>query len=414
VSDPTDIGLRFIDQSGNTHDVRSTSVPNYDDGNWHHVAAVYSNAQDAGRLYVDGNLERSVTISGNVQIAQTNDELCIGGALGSAQRHFNGKVDEARIWSRALDQSEIVNNKCISLSGSEPDLEGYWDLNGSSGGTAFDQSSNGNDGSLTNMTPSTDRVASNLTCSWSGLSLHLSSYESDSLSASNVNGSPDGIHIYHVESLPNTTNGIAGLGGNDHYYGAFIAGGSNPSYDATYYYRENDAYQNSNNTLDESAMVLFKRANNADITWVDAGASLDQNAKTLLATSVNTEFILGNNSSPLPVELLSFDGYQKGDAVLLKWRTASEENAEHYRIQRSIDGEDWEALGRVDAAGTTVNSTDYRYLDEDPLKGRSYYRLVQVDRNGDQERYGPIAVRFQQGTELKVRPNPTAGDGRRQ
>lgn len=53
------------------------------------------------------------------------------------------------------------------------------------------------------------------------------------------------------------------------------------------------AFLRGRSSFHSSRSLLFKRANNADMTWVDAGAALDQNAKTLLESSVNTEFMLG-------------------------------------------------------------------------------------------------------------------------
>ena len=107
-SDADDIGLRFIDSGGTTRDIRNTSVTNYNDAAWHHVAATYSNSGDVGKLYLDGTEVASVAIAGDISIRTTGDNLTIGAGLGDAGRHFNGKVDEVRIYSRALSADEVT------------------------------------------------------------------------------------------------------------------------------------------------------------------------------------------------------------------------------------------------------------------------------------------------------------------
>lgn len=108
VTDPHDIGLRFIDQGGITRDIRDVSLPDYGDGAWHHVVVTYSNSDNEGKLYLDNFLETTVTIGGDVKIRTTADDLSIGTGDDDADRHFNGKVDEVRIYDRVLSDAEIA------------------------------------------------------------------------------------------------------------------------------------------------------------------------------------------------------------------------------------------------------------------------------------------------------------------
>lgn len=104
-SNPTDIGLRFFDDEGNKHDVRDPSLPAYNDDLWHHVAATYSDSDDEGRLHVDKMPPIVEEIDGDVGIRTTDDDLQIG--AGNSRRHFNGLIDEVRIYDRALTDGEI-------------------------------------------------------------------------------------------------------------------------------------------------------------------------------------------------------------------------------------------------------------------------------------------------------------------
>lgn len=85
----------------------------------------------------------------------------------------------------------------------------------------------------------------------------------------------------------------------------------------------------------------------------------------------------------LPIELLSFTGvYSESGYVLLEWATAVEMNNDYFTIEKTSDGKIYEPLVVIDGSGTTNYRTDYRYIDENPYKNTSYYRLKQTDFDG--------------------------------
>ena len=84
----------------------------------------------------------------------------------------------------------------------------------------------------------------------------------------------------------------------------------------------------------------------------------------------------------LPVELVSFNALSKSCKVTLNWATASELDNSHFEIERSADGYQFERIGQVRGHGTTNVSHAYDYVDAQPFD-QNYYRLVQVDYNGD-------------------------------
>ena len=79
------------------------------DGNWHHVAAVFSNDGSANVedviLYVDGQVETINSVSPGLINTQL-DQVTIG--RDRQNRHFNGTIDEVRIYHRALSAAEIA------------------------------------------------------------------------------------------------------------------------------------------------------------------------------------------------------------------------------------------------------------------------------------------------------------------
>jgi hypothetical protein len=119
-----------------------------------------------------------------------------------------------------------------------------------------------------------------------------------------------------------------------------------------------------------------------------------------------------DDSSTLPIELVSFNAISTYDGVKLVWRTASELNNDHFIIERSSNGIYYALVATIEGSGTTKEFTDYEHLDNDPLFGRSYYRLSQVDFDGKSETFSPISIDVLSKTEnsFVVHPNPLSGN----
>jgi len=93
----------------------------------------------------------------------------------------------------------------------------------------------------------------------------------------------------------------------------------------------------------------------------------------------------------LPVEFLFFNAYRDGEAMRVRcdWATASELNNDYFAVQRSTDGITFEQIGTVQGFGTSSFTHHYVFYDHEPYIGVSYYRLKQVDYNGQYD-YSPI------------------------
>jgi len=122
-----------------------------------------------------------------------------------------------------------------------------------------------------------------------------------------------------------------------------------------------------------------------------------------------SDFSGAGNGSPLPVELLSFNAVPVNNAeVLVTWTTASEINNDKFIVERSLDAVNFEIVGTVNGAGNSNFMRNYSLNDVKPYNGVSYYRLRQVDFNGDQEIFTPVAVYLTgaAGSSMNVYPNP--------
>jgi hypothetical protein len=111
----------------------------------------------------------------------------------------------------------------------------------------------------------------------------------------------------------------------------------------------------------------------------------------------------------LPVSLLSFDVQLiKNNKVEVDWATASEDNSDYFELEHSQDGLAWADVGRVDAAGSSATTLNYSFVDENPFLGVCFYRLKQVDRDGNVTVSETLTVHIDQQPTLalKIYPNP--------
>ncbi|GAA4384172.1 hypothetical protein GCM10023186_26100 [Hymenobacter koreensis] len=109
---------------------------------------------------------------------------------------------------------------------------------------------------------------------------------------------------------------------------------------------------------------------------------------------------------PLPVELVSFTAKARNGRVVLDWVTAQEKNNQGFEVLRSRDGRNFSKIGFVEGRGTTSARTAYNYVDNAPLNGTSFYRLKQLDTDGNFSLSPVQAVVVGDAAEMALFPNP--------
>jgi hypothetical protein len=124
-----------------------------------------------------------------------------------------------------------------------------------------------------------------------------------------------------------------------------------------------------------------------------------------------TLFCANPPCSFLPIELSSFSAEEKKHVIYLHWKTESETNNDHFVLEKSIDGTQFEKVTEIHTKATNGNSPspiEYSITDSDLKHPLYYYRLTQVDKNADSKHFGIISVRVS-GSELSIYPNPNNG-----
>lgn len=172
-------------------------------------------------------------------------------------------------------------------------------------------------------------------------------------------------------------------------------------------------------------------AANFDVNWYDqtgflgSGLTLDfcptEPAHTLIAEAVYTkcdgniisvsdDVVISCATIMLPVEWLEFTAQLSQDEsfVQCSWSTASEVNNSHFIVQRSQDNTHWMDVGVVLGSGISNDVRHYALIDRQPLVGVSYYRVLQVDYNGQTDA-SVIRTVEREREVFFVFPNPSNG-----
>ena len=113
-------------------------------------------------------------------------------------------------------------------------------------------------------------------------------------------------------------------------------------------------------------------------------------------TSGNPMTVSASLETLIPVELTSLQAASTNDAVELTWTTATETENLGYHVYRSMsdDGE-YSKISKelIQGAGSSDQAHSYSYIDQDVKAGNIYYyKLADVDFNGNTAFHGPISV----------------------
>ncbi len=390
----TKVGVNFVASTGTIADTK-----------WHHVAVVYTGTQV--EFFIDGIAAGNPAYFDNFSNNSGNYFIGPRQSFGNSNGDgtLDGQIDETRIWRNvALSQTEIRDWMCKKITSAHPayaNLFAYYRLDEGSGTSTYRVG--GHPGTLVNsptwVTSGAsfgDASAYDYTNATKTATLNASTGET--FTVTNSTGAPDGLQIYRVDTIPNTTAG-ANSGVNNKYFGVFQVNGTSPTYTAVYNYNGNPLINH------ESDLRLFKRADNSITSWTDCGATLNTTSKTLTTTGQSTEYILGVVSGTLPVTLINFSGYKENATVKLNWQSENEINFSGYEIEKSTDGLSFHSIGSSTALHS-AGINNYSFIDNTPVAGNNFYRLKQINADGKFTDSKIIKIDFSKKLSITILPNP--------
>lgn len=135
---------------------------------WFHVAGTYDKNASKIILYVNGIEVATGSTNIIMETSGTSFNANIARSAQFTSRIFKGLLDEVRVWNYARSENEIRQNCLNTLAVNETGLVGYWRFDQNDGTTLYDMTTNGNNGTLTNMDATTDWVSSTAFNTWLG------------------------------------------------------------------------------------------------------------------------------------------------------------------------------------------------------------------------------------------------------
>jgi hypothetical protein len=185
-----------------------------------------------------------------------------------------------------------------------------------------------------------------------------------------------------------------------------------------------EAWNSSSNTF--SQVTSFSSSSipqSANPTWVKIGGSF------MLPSNITTVRYIIYNDAPggcgndlaidditfsdcvaaasLPVTGLKLEAYAKSENIAVNWSTATEYNTSVYIVEKSADGSNWSVAATEKAAGQSNFKTNYSFTDNKAFLGTNYYRIKQVDVDGQYTYSNIVMVKMVKvSAKVTVYPNP--------
>jgi len=238
------------------------------------------------------------------------------------------------------------------------------------------------------------------------------------------NGTPS--MLYQLYNCTAYKNGSAALGGNGFQFQYWSTGTTNTLPQA---FKNNVSYlnnqqdlrftgpgtNNTNNTWNGGVTVNTSDFASLDSTGVTGPRQSDgslpnisflklANGSDLINSGINIGLPFLSTAPDLgafefgaiivPVTLVDFSATERSGRTLLQWSTATEINSNHFDVERSTDGQNFDKIATVASNGNTNVLINYQTTDNFPSLGVNYYRLKMVDNDGSYQYSKTVSVNF--------------------
>ena len=94
---------------------------------------------------------------------------------------------------------------------------------------------------------------------------------------------------------------------------------------------------------------------------------------------------------PLAVNFGTITAANQQGSNRIEWSTFTEQNSTEFIVERSSNGQSFQPLGSVPAAGNSAAAKQYHFIDNKPLQASNYYRVIQVEKDGKKQ-YSAIVL----------------------
>ncbi len=335
------------------------------------------------------------------------------GKQTSSWREFNGKIEEAKIWKRALTTQEIREQMHLTSheSAADSDLFSYYQFNQSSGACqdvirSYDLTLQ----SGATYTASGAAVGTGAVTTQTVNSSGTTAFSNSELSI-NFGTAPSGDVV--VTNLTNIVpNGTSATSNSttSNYWIINNYGTTNTGLNASMAFSPASGFL-QNTTA--SNYKLYKRPSTSVGTWDAPITATSVNVPTnkVVFSGINSfsQFLI-SSTSILPIRLLNFTAtLLENSSTQLHWVTANEQNSKQFSVERSEDAIHFYRLEYIQARGNSNTEQRYTTTDANLSNGTHYYRLGLEDTDGHLD-YSPTVSITKKGEQTLVAyPNPNYG-----
>jgi hypothetical protein len=181
----------------------------------------------------------------------------------------------------------------------------------------------------------------------------------------------------------------------------------------------------------DAGMVVFGQYSNGGASgvcvWVDDNGNLvcswgnsgNAGLNACINNCPNATYYFGSGNAgrdycqnviiPMPISLIELNVISDNNDNFVIWVTTSEENNDYYLVEHSEDGINWGKIVMLPGAGNSTQTLTYRFIHVDPPKKINYYKLTQVDYNGNYTIYGPISIDNRENKRTLIKTINTLG-----
>jgi hypothetical protein len=156
------------------------------------------------------------------------------------------------------------------------------------------------------------------------------------------------------------------------------------------------------------ATEFYVAMNSGDVTD-NVNRFYDNGVNSFGLSNTPGQSLVGLTGIVLPVSYTHIEASKSNNSAVITWGTATEKNNAGFEIERSKDGKAFSKIGYQRSLAVNGNSSsnlEYSYTDNKTLSGINYYRLKQVDVDGNSRYSQVVSVIIDQAGSIKTFPNP--------
>ncbi len=111
--------------------------------------------------------------------------------------------------------------------------------------------------------------------------------------------------------------------------------------------------------------------------------------------------------APVPVTFTSIRAEKRDKNILVSWKVENELNIDHYEIEKSADGRNFDRVAVQSAYGNGTSTTQYSWLDQNSFGGDNFYRVRSVGIGNEVKYSSIVKVNITDiYSDIVVYPNP--------